>query len=496
MKNNKIGFDNELYLKLQSEKILERIDKFNDKLYLELGGKLFDDYHASRVLPGFDPNAKLKLLERLKDKVEVIFCISANDIEKNKTRADLGLSYENEVLGLIQNLRDLGLFISAFVITMFKGQSSATKFGNKLLMNGERVFYHKHTKGYPNEVDTIVSEEGYGANPYIETSRPLVVVTSPAPASGKLATCLSQLYHEYKRNVRAGFAKFETFPVWNLPLKHPINEAYEAATADVKDINQIDPYHFNSYGQLAVNYNRDIAVFPILSKILKRITGEDVYKSPTDMGVNMIADAITDDEVVREAANKEIIRRYYNTECDYKKGQASAETLNRMHFIMAETELDTKMLTVTEKSIKCSKESGYPCIALELPNGKIVYGKTKSVVSACGAVILNALRFLSGLGDDFDIISDDILLPIVNLRKNVLKEKNSILNLDDILIALSVSANKNEKAKLALNEISKLAGCEAHVTYIISQAEENTLKKLNINITCEPQFLNNDISQN
>ena len=496
MENNKIGFDNELYLKLQSEKILERINKFNDKLYLELGGKLFDDFHASRVLPGFDPNVKLKLLEKLKDKVEVIFCISANDIEKNKTRADLGLSYENEVLGLIDNLRNLGLFISAFVITMFKGQSSATKFGNKLLMNGERVFYHKHTKGYPNEVDVIVSEEGYGANSFIETSRPLVVVTSPAPASGKLATCLSQLYHEHKRNIKAGFAKFETFPVWNLPLKHPINEAYEAATADVKDINQIDPYHFNSYGQLAVNYNRDISVFPILSKILKKITGEDVYKSPTDMGVNMIAEAITNDEIVREAANKEIIRRYYNTECEYKKGQASSETLNRMHFIMAETELDTKMLNVTEKSIKCSKESGFPCIALELPNGKIVYGKTKSVVSAGGAVILNALRFLSGLGDDFDIISDDILMPIVNLRKNVLKEKNSILNLDDILIALSVSANKNEKAKLALNEISKLAGCEAHATYIISQTEENTLKKLNINITCEPQFLTNDISQN
>lgn len=489
----KIGFDNDLYLKLQSEKILERIKMFNNKLYLEFGGKLFDDLHASRVLPGFAPDIKTKLLTKLKDHCEIIFCISANDIEKNKIRADLGLSYDNEMLRIIDNLRALGLYVSSIIITLFKGQPSALKFAQKLEQHGEKIYFHRYTKGYPSEVDVIVSDEGYGANPYIETSRPLVIVTAPGPSSGKLATCLSQMYHDYKRGIKAGYAKFETFPVWNLPLKHPVNIAYESATADLKDINQIDPYHFNAYGELTVNYNRDIEVFPVLKNILKKITGEDVYKSPTDMGVNMVASAITDEEVVKDAAKKEIIRRYLKAECDYKRGQATFETVERTKNLMAELELTPSYLSVVDASKQMSKESGYPCVALELENQGIVYGKNKSIISASGAVILNALRTLANMGDDFDIITDDILMPIVNLRKEYLHSNNSVLSVDDILIALAISSYNNEKAKKAIKKLPALKGCEAHCTYILSTSEEQSLKKLGINITCEPVFLNNNL---
>lgn len=488
-----IGFDNELYIKLQSEKILERIKIFNNKLYLEFGGKLFDDLHASRVLPGFDPNIKTKLLVKLKDKAEIIFCISANDIEKNKIRADLGLSYDNEMLRIIDNLRQLGLYVSSIIITLYKGQASATKFAQKLEQHGEKVYFHRYTKGYPNDVDVIVSDEGYGANPYIETTRPLVVVTAPGPSSGKLATCLSQLYHDYKHGIKAGYAKFETFPVWNLPLKHPVNIAYESATADLKDTNQIDPYHFNAYGVLSVNYNRDIEVFPILKNILKKITGKDVYKSPTDMGVNMVASAITDEKLVEESAKKEIVRRYIKAECDYKKGQATSDTVERTRYLMSELSLSPDYLHVVGASKEISKASGYPCVALELPNGTIVSGKNKKIVSASGAVVLNALRLLSGLDDDFDIISDDILMPIVNLRTNYLHSKCGVLKLDDILIALAISSHSNPKAKKAIKKLSELNGLEAHCTYILSTAEEQSLKKLGINITCEPVFLNNNL---
>lgn len=490
---NKIGFDNELYIKLQSEKILERIKMFNDKLYLEFGGKLFDDLHASRVLPGFDPNIKTKLLVKLKDKAEIIFCISANDIEKNRIRADLGLSYDNELLRIIDNLRALGLYVSSIVITLYKGQSSATKFAQKLEQRGEKVYFHRYTKGYPSEVDVIVSDEGYGANPYIETTKPLVIVTAPGPSSGKLATCLSQMYHDYKRGVKAGYAKFETFPVWNLPLKHPVNIAYESATADLKDINQIDPFHFNAYGKLAVNYNRDIEVYPVLKNILKKITGQDVYKSPTDMGVNMVASAIIDDEVVQESAKKEIVRRYLKAECDYKKGQASFDTLERTKYLMAEVELTPDYLPVVKASKETTKNTGYPCVGLELPNGEIVFGKNKKIVSASGAVVLNALRSLAKMGDDFDIISDDILMPIVKLKIDYLHSKCGVLTLDDILIALAISSHSNNKAKKALKKLPELKGCEAHCTYILSNAEEQSLKKLGINITCEPVFLNGNL---
>ena len=489
----KIGFDNDLYIKLQSQQILERIKMFNNKLYLEFGGKLFDDLHASRVLPGFDPNIKTKLLVKLKEEAEIIFCISANDIEKNKIRADLGLSYDNEMLRIIDNLRELGLYVSSIIITLYKGQSSATKFAQKLEQRGEKVYFHRFTKGYPNEVDVIVSDEGYGANPYVETTRPLIVVTAPGPSSGKLATCLSQMYHDYKHGIKAGYAKFETFPVWNLPLQHPVNIAYESATADLKDVNQIDPYHFNAYGKLAVNYNRDIEVFPVLQNILKKITGENIYKSPTDMGVNMVASAITDKAVVEESAKKEIIRRYIKAECDYKKGQASFDTVERTKYLMAELGLNTNYLKVVGASKEISKTSGYPCVALELSNGEIVSGKNKKIVSASGAVVLNALRSLSGLGDDFDIITDDILMPIVKLRTDYLHSKSGVLTLDDILIALAISSHSNKKAKKAIEKLPELKGCEAHCTYILPSAEEQSLKKLGINITCEPVFLNNHL---
>ncbi len=485
----KIGFDSEKYLRLQSEKILERIGQFDNKLYLEFGGKLFDDLHASRVLPGFDPNIKTKLLVSLKDKAEIIFCISAGDIEKNRIRSDLGISYDKEVLRLIDSLRELDLYVSAIVITLFKGQPSAVKFAERLQEHGERVYFHKYTKGYPSDVETIVSDEGYGANPYIETTRPLVVVTAPGPSSGKLATCLSQLYHDYKRGNKAGYAKFETFPVWNLPLKHPVNIAYESATADIKDINQIDPYHFSEYGELTINYNRDIEAFPVVKNIMKKITGKVAYKSPTEMGVNMVASAIVDEKVVEESAKKEILRRYFRAECDYKRGTATFDTVERNRYLMSELDLDPNSLDVVPFAKDLAKTSGFPCVALQLPCGKIVAGKNKTMVSASGAVILNALRNLANLGDDFDIIADDILLPIVKLKKDVLKSKTCVLTIDDILIALAISAEHNEKAKKAMEHIAELYGCEAHSTYLLPPAEEVTLKRLGISITSEPHFL-------
>lgn len=490
---NKTCFDNELYLKLQSENINKRIKKFNNKLYLELGGKIFDDLHAARVLPGFDPNIKIKLLQKMKDKVEIVLCISANDIEKNRIRADLGLNYADEVLRLVDNMRELNLYVSSFVITLFKGQSSAQKFAQKLEQRGEKVYFHHYTKGYPNDVETIVSDEGYGANPYIETTRPLVVVTAPGPSSGKLATCLSQLYHEYKRGVKAGYAKYETFPVWNLPLKHPVNIAYEAATADLNDVNQIDPFHFNAYGTLAINYNRDIAVFPILQNILHKITGKEGYKSPTDMGVNMLKDAITDDKLAQLSAKKEILRRYYRAESDYKKGQITFDNLERNKSLVSEVGVRDDIFKVIGVARQTAKDYGYPTVALELPDGKVVTGKSKKIITASGAVILNALRTLAALGDDYDIITDDILLPIVSYRTNILKSHCTLLTVDDILVALSICSAKNEKAKKALDCLPQLHGCEAHATYILPSSEETTLKKLGINITCDPVFTSNNL---
>lgn len=488
----KKAFDNKKYLTLQKEHIMERINMFGGKLYLELGGKLFDDLHASRVLPGFEPDVKIKLLESMKDKAEILMCISANDIEKNRIRADLGLSYDREVLRLIDNFRKLGLYVSSIIITLYKGQSSAQKFANLLKNRGERVYFHKYTKGYPNDIETIVSEEGYGANDYIETSRPLVVVTAPGPSSGKLATCLSQLYHEYKRGISAGYAKFETFPVWNLPLKHPVNVAYEAATADIKDVNMIDPYHFNKYGVLAVNYNRDIEVFPVLKNILRKITGKDVYYSPTDMGVNMVGYAITDDKAAQEASIHEIIRRYYAYSCANKKGQVSYEAVDRVKMLLNELEVSPQELDVIKTAKAVSKESGLPCIALKLPNGKILTGKSKDIVSAAGAVVLNALKTMENI-DDHPLISDCVLKPILKLKNEVLGSLSSQLSLDDVLIALSICAIKDDEAAQCLQALSKLKGCEAHSTYIISTSDEQTLKKLGVYLSCEPQFETNKL---
>ena len=489
----KKGFDNEKYLKLQKENILKRISSFESNLYLEMGGKLFDDLHASRVLPGFEPDVKVKLLTTLKDRAEIVICISANDIERNRIRADLGLSYDNEVLRLIDSFRSLGLYVSSIVITLYKGQSSAQKFATKLERHGEKVYFHQYTKGYPTDIDTIVSDKGYGANPYIETTRPLVVVTAPGPSSGKLATCLSQLYHEYKRGVKAGYAKFETFPVWNLPLKHPVNVAYEAATADLKDINMIDSYHFNKYGTLAVNYNRDIEVFPVLKNILKKIIGKDIYFSPTDMGVNMVGYAITDNEVCEKASKEEIVRRYYKYMCEYKKGNASFDTVDRVQMLMNELELSADYIPVIPHSKKISKESNHPCISLELPNKKIVSGKTKDLISAAGAVILNALKTMAKIDDNIPLIDDEILKPILDLKTNILKSKSSVLSLDDVLTALSICAKNNEIAKKCYGYLGKLKGLNAHSTYILSAGEENTLKKLGIYITCEPHFESNHL---
>ena len=483
----KKGFDNKKYLELQKKRIYERIEMLGGKLYLELGGKLFDDLHASRVLPGFQPDVKVKLLESMKDKAEIVMCISANDIEKNRIRADLGLSYDNEVLRLIDSFRSLGLYVSSIVITLFKGQSSAQKFATLLQNRGENVYFHKYTKGYPSDIDVIVSEEGYGQNEYIKTTRPLVVVTAPGPSSGKLATCLSQLYHEYKRGVNAGYAKFETFPVWNLPLKHPVNVAYEAATADIKDVNMIDPYHFNKYGKLAVNYNRDIEVFPVLKNILKKISGKDIYYSPTDMGVNMVGYAITDDKAVSEAATHEIIRRYYSYSCANKKGQTSYDTVDRMKFILSEQEISVSDLAVVKEAKMASKESGLPCIALELNKKKILIGKTKNIISAAGAVVLNALKTIAGI-DDHPLISDTVLKPILSLKQNVLGSLSSQLSLDDVLIALSICAITDPEAAACMKALPKLKGCEAHSTYILSASDEQTLKKLGIYLSCEPHF--------
>ena len=491
----KIGFDSEKYIKLQSENIKKRIKKFNNKLYMELGGKIFDDLHASRVLPGFQPDIKVRLLEELKDKVEIIICISANDIEKNRVRADLGLSYSDELLRLVDNLRARNLYVSNFVITMFKGQQSAEKFAKQLQEHGEKVYFHRYTKGYPKDVEVIVSDEGYGANPYIETTRPLVVVTAPGASSGKLATCLSQLYHEHKRGNMAGYAKFETFPVWNLPLKSSVNIAYEAATADIHDVNQIDPYHFNAYGVLSVKYNRDIEIVPVLDNILQKITGKQVYKSPTDMGVNMVASAIVDDKIVDDAAKREIIRRYYRAECDFKKGKITLDNLERNRMLLHECSITTDYLKPTVVAKRTSRESGYPCVAMQLDDKNFVTGKNKKIVSAGGAVVLNALRKLAGLDDSFDIISDEVLLPIVKLRTDVLHYNSGVLSVSDILIALSICSSTNKKAKKALEAIPLLNGLDAHSTYILKDSEEQTLKKLGINITCEPQFLDNNLFQ-
>lgn len=483
MSINKLCFDSNKYLNEQSNKIKQKLKQFDNKLYVEFGGKLFDDYHASRVLPGFDPNIQIKLLDNFKSMCEIIFVISAGDIEKNKIRADFGITYDMEVLRLIDNFRARGLKVSAVVITLFNSQPAAIAFKNKLEALGERVYYHYYTKGYPTDVETIVSEEGYGQNPYIETTEPLVVITAPGPGSGKLATCLSQLYHEYKRGVKAGYAKFEKFPVWNLPLKHPVNMAYESATADLKDVNLIDSYHFDAYGKIAVSYNRDLDAFPVVRSIINKIVGTDLYKSPTDMGLNSIADCIFDDEVAKFSAKQEIIRRYYKARADIKRGIAPKHCEERIRLLMNDLQLDKYDRLCVKYAEEKELSSGQPSVCIQLKDGSFVTGRRTPLLSACASVVLNALKQISGIEDKFELISAQVLEPIDNLKKNILKNSDEVLSLKDVLIGLSISASLNPFAKVAYQNLEQLRGCEAHSTHILSASNEETFRCLGINTT-------------
>ena len=483
----KKGFDSELYLKIQTEKIKERINMF-DKLYLEFGGKIFDDFHAARVLPGFEPNAKIKLLEKLKNDLEIIFCINANDIEKNKIRADYGISYELELIRLIEKLQDLEISINSVVITLYKGQTSVDHLINILNERNIKSYIHTPTKGYPNDIETIVSEEGYGKNPYIEATKKLIVVTAPGPNSGKLGTCLSQLYHENKNGVIAGYAKFETFPVWNLNLMHPVNIAYEAATADLEDVNMIDSFHLEAYGENAVNYNRDISTFPILKNILTKITEKEIYKSPTDMGVNMIKQCITNDEIVKKAAESEIIRRYYTALCDYKQGFCSEEIVQRLEVMMNKLELKSKYRTVISAALSKQETEKQNVVAIELPNGKIITGKESKLLSASSAALINVLKEITKIPDEVYLLSPSILEGIFKTKQYTSYRTSYCLNVQEVLIALSICASTNPIIEKMLSKLKELRGCEAHSTYIIERSEMNVIKNLGINLTCEPKM--------
>lgn len=490
----KKGFDNDLYIKKQTENIKKRIEKFDNKLYLEFGGKLFDDYHAARVLPGFDVNGKVRLLKEFNDLAEVVFCINAADIEKKKIRADFGITYDMDVLRLIDNLRDMGISVNSVVITQYNGQPSAESFKKKLEQRGEKAYFHYPIKGYPLDVERIVSDEGYGVNPYIETTRPLVVVTAPGPCSGKLATCLSQLYHEYKKGVSAGYAKFETFPIWNIPLKHPVNIAYEAATADLHDVNMIDPWHLEAYGETTVNYNRDIEVFPVVNNILTKITGQpDLYRSPTDMGVNMAGYGICDDEAVRDAAKQEIIRRYYKALCDYRQGRGEKETVEHIETLMNGLSLSLTDRAVVTPALEKSEQSGCPAIAIELPNGEIVTGRKTEIMSAAGAAVLNAVKRMAGIRDEILLMSPLVLEPIMKMKSDVLHRRYSELSLSEVLIALSICAATSPVAQLAMSYLSHLSGCEAHSTNILNAADSATIMQLGINMTSEDEFPSKDL---
>ena len=486
---SKVCFDNDLYIKLQSERILKRIDEFDNKLYLEFGGKLFDDFHASRVLPGFDPNVKIKLLQVLKDKLEMVFVISAPAIVRNKMRADTGITYGNDVLRLMSEMRKRGIYVSSIVITQYEDQPAADAYIKKLEMMGEKVYVHNLTKGYPSNINVIVSKEGYGANAYIETTRPLVIVTAPGPASGKLGTCLCQLYHEYQRGVKAGYAKFETFPVWNLSLQHPVNIAYEVATVDLKDSNMVDSLHLDSYGDMSVNYNRDVEVFPVAKDILEKIIDNpDIYMSPTDMGVNAVGFAITDDQAVCEASYQEVVRRYYKARCEYKLGTASREAPLRIEEFMAELEITVDKRAVVKPALEKAKACNVPAVALMLEDGRIITGKQNELMDASASVILNSLKALCGISNDTLLISPKALEPIIKLKTDALKVNNILLNLSEILIALSASAMSSEDAQLALSMMSKLRGCEAHSTLMLIKEDEDIFRRLGINLTCEPEF--------
>ena len=482
----RVGFDNEKYLKMQSEHIEERINKFVDKLYLEFGGKLFDDFHASRVLPGFEPDSKLRMLMKLSDRAEIIIVINAADIEKNKIRGDLGITYDEDVHRLMKEFESRGLYVGSVVLTHYAGQTRASDFKERLEKRNVKVYLHYTIEGYPSDIPLIVSDNGYGRNEYIETTRPLVVVTAPGPGSGKMATCLSQLYHDNKRGIKAGYAKYETFPIWNIPLKHPVNLAYEAATADLNDINMIDPFHLEAYGETAVNYNRDIEIFPVLNAIFEGIYGENPYKSPTDMGVNMAGKCIVDDEVCREASYMEIIRRYYTAMNDVIKGKAKENDVYKIELLMKQAKITTDDRKVTVAAKKREELLGVPTAAIELSDGTIITSKTSDLLGASAALLLNALKHLGGVDHDTHLISPLAIEPIQELKTKYLGGKNPRLHTDEVLIALSISALTDENAKKALEQIPKLKECQVHTSVMLSEVDIKTFKKLGVNLTSEP----------
>ena len=483
----KIGFDNDKYVKIQSKKIKERFKMF-DKLYLEVGGKLFDDTHAKRVLPGFDLNVKIKMFQELKKDLEIILCINADAISKNKVREEYGITYDVEVLRLIDNLRKMGFYINSVVITLFNDQPGIDKFLKKLEINNVKSYIHRPTKGYPLDIDTICSDEGFGANPYIETTKKLVLVNAPGPGSGKLATCLSQLYHEHKRGVNAGYAKYETFPVWDLPLNHPVNVAYEAATADLHDINMIDPFHLEKYNIKAVNYNRDIELFPVLKSILNKITGKDIYYSPTDMGVNMIGSCITSDEVLVDAGKKEIIRRYFNAMKSFKLGISNDEIPTRIKMLMNHLEIDDNYFDIIPIAKDKMNEKNSHIVSMKLNNGVIVTGKETDILSPASSCLINAIKTLSGIPDKIKLLPKNILEPILNLKNSDLHKNSNRLELSEVLIALSICSVTNPTVLNALNYLKELDMCDAYSTYIVPDSELKTVKELGINLICEPNF--------
>ena len=484
----KIGFDNNKYLTMQSEHIRDRINQFGDKLYLEFGGKLFDDYHASRVLPGFAPDSKLRMLLQLADQAEIVIAINAADIEKNKVRHDLGITYDVDVLRLIQSFTDQGLYVGSVVITQYSGQKAADIFKSKLEHMGIRVYRHYIIDGYPSNVSLIVSDEGYGRNDYIETTKPLVIITAPGPGSGKMATCLSQLYHENKRGIKAGYAKFETFPIWNIPLKHPVNLAYEAATADLNDVNMIDPFHLDAYGVTTVNYNRDVEIFPVLSAIFEGIYGECPYKSPTDMGVNMVGCCIIDDEACMEASRQEIIRRYYQALSRLAKDMGSKEEVYKIELLMKQAKISTDLRRVVSAAKERANQTGSPAAALELDDGTIITGKTTNLLGASAALLLNAVKVLGNIPHDIHLISPSAIEPIQKLKVNYLGSRNPRLHTDEVLIALSASAAIDHNAQVALEQLPKLKGCEVHTSVLLSDVDTKIFKKLGVNLTCEPIY--------
>lgn len=483
----KYGFDNEKYLKIQSEHIKERIAQFGNKLYLELGGKLFDDHHASRVLPGFQPDSKLRMLSQLSDHAEIVIVISALDIEKNKVRNDLGITYDMDVLRLRREFQNRGVLVGSVVVTHYNGQSSAEAFRQKLERMGIPTYYHYIIDGYPTNVDLIDSEEGFGRNDYVETSRPLVIVTAPGPGSGKMAVCLSQLYNEHKRGIEAGYAKFETFPVWSLPLKHPVNIAYEAATADLNDVNMIDPFHLEAYGKTAINYNRDIEIFPVLNSLFEGIYGKNPYKSPTDMGVNMVGFCINDDDVCCDASKNEIIRRYYTALNRFAQGESNEGEVNKIALLFKQAKIDTSYRRPIKAAKERAERSGVPCSAIELADGTIITAETSALLGPSAALILNAVKHLAGIDHSVKLIPQDMIEPIQNTKINYLRSRNPRLHTDEVLVALSVLSTHDENCRRALEKLPELNGCQVHSTVMLGEVDHKIFKKLGVGLTCDPQ---------